>query len=61
MLELSSAQKALVPLPAVPARGTWTEGDTRSKNRSEVSSEASPEVELWLGRKKGMADWQKLE
>lgn len=34
-------------------RETWTQGDTRSKNRSEFSSEASPEVELWLGRKKG--------
>lgn len=33
-------------------RGIWTEDDTRSKNRPEVSSEASPEVKLWLGRKK---------
>lgn len=38
------------------SRETWTEGETRSKNRSEVSAEASPEVELWLGRKKGMPD-----
>lgn len=34
------------------SKETWTEGETRSKNRSEVSAEASPEVELWLGRKR---------
>lgn len=54
LLELSSDQRALVPLPAVPKRNLapWAEGNISSKKGSEVSYQAGPEVELWLGRKK---------
>lgn len=58
---------ALVPLPAVPKRNLapWAEGYISSKKGSEVSYEAGPEVELWLGRKKEHAQpewhWKKLE